>query len=101
MFLIRTTILFVIYIDPHAFTYMSSHGIKYRKNLSDTEHAEDVPLETDLSKIIIPHAVFLHRSSNRTNDSRFLPLSKRDPLFKALMRIEFESACREYLSNKN
>jgi len=80
---------------------MSSHGLKYRKNLSDTEHIEDGPLETDLSKIIIPHSEFLHRSSNGSNDSRFLSLSKRDPLFKALMRIEFESACREYLSNKN
>ena len=82
---------------------MSSHGLKYRKNLSDTEHAEDVPLEADLSKIIIPHSEFLHRSSNRSEDSRSLPLSKRDPLFKALFRIEFESACREYLlhlSNK-
>jgi len=80
---------------------MSSHGIKYRKNLSDTEHAEDVPLETDLSKIIIPHSKFLHKTRNGSDDSRSLPLSKRDPLFKALMRIEFESACREYLSNKN
>ena len=85
----------------HSFTFMSSHGLNYRKNLSDTEHTEDVPLETDLSKIIIPHSEFLHRSSNGSDDSRSLPLSKRDPLFKALMRIEYESACREYLSNKN
>ena len=76
---------------------MSSHGLKYRKNLSDTEHAEDVPLETDLSKIIIPHSEFLHRSSNGNDDSRSIPLSRRDPLFKALLRIEFESACLEYL----
>lgn len=80
---------------------MSSHGLKYRKNLTDTEHAEDVPLETetDLSRIIIPHSEFLHRSSNgtSTDDSRSLSLSKRDPLFKALLRIEFESACREYI----
>jgi len=83
---------------------MSSHGIKYRKNLSDTEFAEEVPLETELSKIVIPFSDFLHRTSNGTEDAKSLPLSKRDPLFKALMRIEFENACREFLinsSNKN
>jgi len=78
---------------------MSSHGLKYRKNLTDTEHAEDVPLETELSRIIIPHSEFLHRSNNgtSTDDSRSLPISKWDPLFKALLRIEFESVCREYI----
>ena len=75
---------------------MSSHGKKYRNILSDTKHAEEGPLETDLSKIIIPHSEFLHRSSNGNDDSRSLPLSRRDPLFKALLRIEFESACRDY-----
>ncbi len=76
---------------------MSSHGKKFRKILSDTEHAEDLPLEKDLSKIIIPHSEFLHRSRKGNDDSRSLPLSKRDPLFKALLRIEFESACRDYI----
>ncbi len=79
---------------------MSSHGLKYRKNLSDTEHAEKIPpLDIDISKIIIPHSEFLHRTNNGTSidDSRYLSLSWRDPLFKALLQIEFESACLEYL----
>ena len=76
---------------------MSSHGLKHRKNLADTEHAEDVPLETDLSRIIIPHSEFLPSNGTSTDDSKSLSLSKRDPLFRALLRIEFESACREYI----
>ena len=78
-----------------------SSKIKYRKTLSETEHAEDVPLEANLSRIIIPFSEFLHKSSIHTknDDSRYLSLSKRDPLFKALMRIEFETACRDYLDS--
>lgn len=77
---------------------MSSHGIKYRKKLSDIlSHVEEDPPETELSRIIIPHSEFLHKSSNVKEDSKSLALSKRDPLFKALLRIEFETACRDYV----
>ena len=80
---------------------MSSNGIKYRKNLTEPEHAEEIPLEMDLSRIIIPYSEILHRNTKKTltDDSRKISLSKRDPLFRALMRIEFESACREYIDN--
>ena len=77
---------------------MSSHGIKYRKKLPGVlSHVEEGPLEAELSRIIIPHSEFLHKSSNSNDDSRSLALSKRDPLFKALLRIEFESACLDYI----
>ena len=77
---------------------MSSHGIKYRKKLTDIlSNVEEGPLETELSRIIIPHSEFLHRSSNGNDDSRSLVLSNRDPLFKAMLRVEFESACRDYI----
>jgi hypothetical protein len=73
---------------------MSSKSTKEPDNAQlYPENTVDVPLGRVLSEIIVPFTSLLPPQAGN------LP-SKRSPIQLALLKIEFESACKEFLNNE-
>lgn len=72
---------------------MSSKSTKEPDNTQlYPENTVDVPLGLVLSEIIVPFTSLLPPQTEN------LP-SKRSPIHLALLKIEFESACKEFLKS--
>jgi len=54
------------------------------------------------SKIIIPFSEFFNKETAKDiyDGNEKLPFNKKHPIFKSLMKVEFEDAMRDYWSKK-
>ncbi|MFX0037645.1 MAG: hypothetical protein ACFE9I_18650 [Candidatus Hermodarchaeota archaeon] len=55
--------------------------------------------QTEIANIIIPHSMALKNKDIYSGDEK-IPFKDRHPIFKSLMRLEFEGVMRDFLFNK-